>query len=46
LPIANLENDIWINTLSSTVKVWEKTPLNAWQEVAFIAQKDEQAKDS
>jgi hypothetical protein len=46
LPIANLENDIWINTFSSTVKVWENTSLNAWQEVAFIAQEDEQTKDS
>ena len=35
-PISPLENDIWIDTTSNTVKVWEGTPLNAWQEMASI----------
>ena len=35
-PSDPLENDIWIDTTSNTVKVWEGTPLNAWQEMASI----------
>ena len=35
-PTSPLENDIWIDTTSNTVKVWEGTPLNAWQEMASI----------
>ena len=35
-PISPLENDIWIDTTTNTVKVWEGTPLNAWQEMASI----------
>ena len=35
-PITPLENDFWIDTVSNTVKVWEGTPLNAWQEIASI----------
>ena len=34
--LSPLENDIWIDTTSNTVKVWEGTPLNAWQEMASI----------
>jgi len=35
-PTSPLKNDIWIDTTSNTVKVWEGTPLNAWQEMASI----------
>ena len=35
-PLDPLENDIWIDTFSNTVKVWENTPLDDWQEIATI----------
>ena len=35
-PLLPLENDIWIDTTTNTVKVWEGTPLNDWQEMASI----------
>ena len=35
-PLTPLENDIWIDTTTNTVQIWENGTVPAWKEVASI----------